>query len=245
MTATATRVPFATEAGQILAVVPRGAARTVLALVNASDATLAPGTNLAGECRADVVLTATAPLTMAVVDSRWQDVDRALRLRGALLRSAQIAGAIERALELSARHATQRVQFGQPIARFQSVQDMLAALVGEKVAVAAATRLAARAVERLASATATSTVAVAAVAAAKIRAGEAADLTARLAHQVHGAIGVTREHDLHRTTQALWSWRDEYGDVTYWATELAGAAAQNADGLWAWLTTMDATTAGV
>ncbi|MCW2721746.1 MAG: putative acyl-CoA dehydrogenase, partial [Pseudonocardia sp.] len=34
---------------------------------------------------------------------------------------------------------------------------------------------------------------------------------ATAAHQVHGAMGITREHVLHTVTRRLWSWRDEGG----------------------------------
>ena len=42
-----------------------------------------------------------------------------------------------------------------------------------------------------------------AIAAAKIRAGEAAGAGAAIAHQVHGAMGFTREYSLHHSTRRL------------------------------------------
>jgi acyl-CoA dehydrogenase len=45
-------------------------------------------------------------------------------------------------------------------------------------------------------------------------------VVARLAHQVHGAIGTTREHPLHRLTLRLWSWRDDFGSERHWQQEL-------------------------
>jgi alkylation response protein AidB-like acyl-CoA dehydrogenase len=59
-----------------------------------------------------------------------------------------------------------------------------------------------------------------ALAAAKIRVGEAAGKVAEIAHQVHGAIGSTHEHSLHRPTRRLWSWRDECGTESHWPPEL-------------------------
>ena len=71
------------------------------------------------------------------------------------------------------------------------------------------------------------------VASAKIRVGEAAEAGAAIAHQVHGAIGFSREHVLHRYTQRLWAWRDDFGDESHWAAWLgAHVARAGADALW-------------
>jgi acyl-CoA dehydrogenase len=76
-----------------------------------------------------------------------------------------------------------------------------------------------------------------AVAAAKARAGEAAGEVARIAHQVHGAIGFTREYDLRLVTTRLWAWRDEDGSDAEWNAEVgATALAAGADGLWPLIT---------
>jgi alkylation response protein AidB-like acyl-CoA dehydrogenase len=60
------------------------------------------------------------------------------------------------------------------------------------------------------------------VAAAKIRCGEAAGRADAIALQVHGAIGFTGEHVLHRFTLRLWSWRAEFGTEEEWASVLGG-----------------------
>ncbi|MFB9385262.1 acyl-CoA dehydrogenase family protein [Pseudonocardia petroleophila] len=71
------------------------------------------------------------------------------------------------------------------------------------------------------------------MAAAKARTGEAAGEVARIAHQVHGAIGFTREHDLRLLTTRLWAWRDEDGSDARWQAELgATVLAAGPDALW-------------
>ena len=70
-------------------------------------------------------------------------------------------------------------------------------------------------------------------ASAKIRCAEAAEKGAAIAHQVHGAIGFTIEHILHRYTLRALAWRDDFGNESHWAVELGKmVAAHGADELW-------------
>jgi len=112
-----------------------------------------------------------------------------------------------------------------PLAKFQAVQDLIARLAAESAAATAVVDAAARAGAELR-----------AVAAAKIRTATAASEGTRLAHQIHGAIGVTYEHQLHNLTTRLWSWRDEFGTEARWARVLGErVAADGAPGFWEWL----------
>jgi acyl-CoA dehydrogenase len=154
---------------------------------------------------------------------------------GALARALMIVGALESALEQSVRYATERVQFGQPIGKQQAIQQQLALLAGDT----AAARLAALA----AAADAPSALqpdapsAAFSIAAAKVRAGEAATRACCIAHQVHGAIGFTREHSLHFATRRLWAWREQFGSDAWWAEALGRAAiAGGAAAFWPALT---------
>ncbi len=143
------------------------------------------------------------------------------RRRGALLRSVQMVGALERVRDLSVRYAREREQFGQPLNRFQAVQQQLAELAG-LVALAAA------AVEEAVAEPTGKRIAV-----AKVVVGAAAGRGAAIAHQVHGAIGFTHEHELHRFTTRLWRWRDEFGTEAVWSEGLGDLLARvGGDRVW-------------
>jgi len=153
----------------------------------------------------------------------------AVALYGAMVRSAQMAGALESLLEQSVRYATERKQFGRPIGNFQAIQHNLALLAGHVAAAGIAAEQAFVAADRGEPRLP--------VAAAKVRAGEAAGLGAGIAHQVHGAIGFTYEHSLHFATRRLWSWRAEFGSESQWAQALGRTvAARGAERLWPDLT---------
>jgi acyl-CoA dehydrogenase len=192
-------------------------------------ANFTPSKNLSGEPRDH--LGAVEPGGRSALLSDAIDVGLVQRF-GALFRAAQMAGAMEAALELSTRYANDRVQFGRPIAKFQAIQQQLALLAEQTAAASVAVESAAIAVavDRPSASLA--------IAAAKIRAGEAAGRVAEIAHQVHGAIGFTHEHSLHRLTRRLWSWRDEFGTESHWSRELGKQVmAAGAEALWPTITT--------
>ncbi|HEX6003198.1 MAG TPA: acyl-CoA dehydrogenase family protein, partial [Burkholderiales bacterium] len=189
---------------------------------------IVPGQNLAGEPRDAVTLNDVAAEDAAPAGPVTRS---ALMLRGALARALLTAGALERALDLAVRYAQERVQFGRRIGQFQAIQQELARFAGEVAAAVAAALSAAGVLEREGDVTL-------AVASAKIRTAEAAREGALIAHQVHGAIGVTAEYPLHHVTLRLWSWREEYGNEASWAATLGGLIQKRgADALWPALTT--------
>jgi alkylation response protein AidB-like acyl-CoA dehydrogenase len=124
---------------------------------------------------------------------------------GTLACAAQLLGAGRALLEASVRQATQRSQFGQPIGSFQAVKHYLADVaIGLEFARplldAAAAALDDQAEADPAPGAAgpgRSVHSAGDVSAAKIACTDAAYRAARVALQVHGAIGYTQEHDLH------------------------------------------------
>ena len=153
---------------------------------------------------------------------------------GALIRAQALAGALEAVLKRSAAYVNERVQFGRPLAKFQAIQHSIAIMATNTAAARAGADMAAAA---LPLATTNPAYFMRQVAAAKLRAGEAASLCAPIAHQVHGAIGVTREYALHPLTTRLWAWRDEHGSESDWADHLgAEVLGRGHQGLWPYLT---------
>lgn len=217
-------VPFAREAAHV-AVLAQGAKGAVVALVERARCKLEDGEGLSGEPRDALLLEGVAPLAIAPASSTEDD----LLGMGAAARAAQIGGALQAILERSVAYANERVAFERPIAKFQAIQHALARLAGESAAALAA---AGSAADAIATGT-TGDALLLEIASAKIRAGEAAGEGAAIAHQVHGAIGFSREHALHRYTQRLWAWRDDFGAEAAWAARLGSlVAARGADALW-------------
>lgn len=209
----AARVPWARHASHVLVLASDGHGHRV-GWVSAGAAGLArvEGSNVAGEPRDGLVFEGTpfdTTLAEPVVVDRG--VAEAFGLLRAMCVAAQMTGAAEAALDASVKYASERIQFGQPIFRFQAVQQQLAVLGGEVAAARAACGLAfagpAGGDWRR-------------VAIAKMRAGQAAGVATDVAHQVHGAIGVTQEYPLHYLTRRLWAWRAEAGAESAWALRL-------------------------
>jgi len=156
------------------------------------------------------------------------------RPQGAFIRVAQAAGALDAALAMSIEHVNTRQQFGKPLGKFQAVQQVLAIFATEAAAVNVAGAAAAAALDR---AGGDFDVALFEVASAKLRMNKAIGAAASIAHQVHGAIGFTREYDLHRLTGPLLDWRSDHGNDAYWAAILGDVATRlGGAGLWAEVT---------
>jgi alkylation response protein AidB-like acyl-CoA dehydrogenase len=111
--------------------------------------------------------------------------------RGALLAAAQMIGLGQRCIDMAVAYAKDRHQFGKPIGSYQAVKHLLATA---QVKIEFARPVVYAAAAELPLGTLASR---ARVAHAKIAAGEAADLAARTAVQVFGAMGMTWEVDLH------------------------------------------------
>ncbi|HTZ25276.1 MAG TPA: acyl-CoA dehydrogenase family protein [Streptosporangiaceae bacterium] len=154
----------------------------------------------------------------------------ARRLRGALMRAIQMTGAMDAAVELTARHTTERRQFGRPLAAFQAVQQLAADAAAEAALARAATDAAL--VQAMATQFAGDGL-LFSIAVARSVCGHAGSTVVRNAHQVHGAIGTTIEHVLHRVTMPILAWANDFGSVAEWDALLEQAAREAGEaGLW-------------
>jgi alkylation response protein AidB-like acyl-CoA dehydrogenase len=143
----------------------------------------------------------------------------------ALATTCEMAGAMEAALELTVQYARERQQFGKALSTFQAIQQQLAVFAEDVAATNMAAASACRARDR--------GPAHFEIAAAKLRANMAVGTVTSVAHQVHGAMGFTKEYKLQRLTKALWQWRSDYGNDRFWSDELGRIVArQGADGFW-------------
>jgi hypothetical protein len=119
--------------------------------------------------------------TRAMLAGEW---DGALAL-GQLALSHELIGAARTMLDLARQHATERMQFGRPIAMFQAVRHRLAESL---IAIEAADSLVAGAWDEPSPVLA---------AMAKAMAGQGARTAARHCQQVLAGIGFTTEHAFH------------------------------------------------
>lgn len=226
LSGTLTAVPWGSTTEHVVLLVEKDGVPCI-AMAKTSDATVSGNRNMAREPR-DTLTFDDTPVEIGGAASSTGTTDP-IRLYGALVRSVQMAGAVERAIAEAVQYAQDRTQFGQPISKFQSIQHQLAQLAAQSaqatIAAASACRAADRGDPQFEIAT------------AKIIAGETAKTATTIAHQVHGAIGFTYEHALHFTTRRLWSWRPEFGPESQWAEELGRrVAARGADAFWSDLT---------
>jgi acyl-CoA dehydrogenase len=226
------RVPWAREAEAIV-VLGRTADRDVVFSLPSDRFTFTEGYNLAHEPRNCVTFDVELP-TEAVVTVE-EGVALEWVLRGALARTAQTCGALESALTLTIGHASERMQFGRHLSKFQAVQHMIARAAGEVSIAQAALDVAVRAAVHHGMC---SPHAELAVAIAKTQAARASGVVSKVCHQVHGAIGFTLDHQLRHFTLRSLAWRSEFGDERYWERRIGQLALEaGAEGVWELITT--------
>ncbi|WP_375487889.1 acyl-CoA dehydrogenase family protein [uncultured Mycobacterium sp.] len=223
LTGSAADVPWARDAAAII-LCAKTSEGWCAAQLNPADVVIDDGQNLAGEPRDRISFELPAERCHRIEAVVYDELAR----RGAWARCVQIIGALDAAAELTVAHTGERVQFGRPLSRFQSVQHALAAMAGEIERGRAAVTLAVAAACDYGFGAAQTDYAVTV---AKVVLGRAVGPATTIAHQLHGAIGVTLEHRLWLATMRAQSWITEYGHTAHHARRL-GQVAMSVQNPW-------------
>lgn len=226
---TLSRVPWGERAATVVAIA-EGSTGDRVVMIDPFLAAVRRGRNVADEPR-DALSLDAVPVPSDRLGPPRPQLRTELHLRGALSRSVLMAGAIEAVAAMTVGYASDRRQFGRPIAAFQAVANRLVRLSAEGEAAILAAHVAAHHFAGSGSDAAF------AVAMARTTVCRAASEVITHAHQIHGAIGMTQEYPLHDFTRRLLAWRQEWGGERHWAN-VAGEelAASHGAPIWPRLT---------
>ena len=141
------------------------------------------------------------------LDEGWGEVKKIIE-RAAVAKCSDMVGSLQQALDMTVQYAKDRKQFDQPIGKFQIIQHYCTYIATDVEGLRYVTNQAVwLKSEGLPCAREVSI--------AKAWAGEASDRVMALAHQVHGAIGVTIDHDLQYYTKRIKAAVPTFGDGDY------------------------------
>ncbi len=152
-------------------------------------------------------VTVPAEAVLGEVDGGWPIIQRALH-RATAGKCVEMLGGADAVVEMTVEYAKQRTQFGRPVGTFQAVQHHCANMATDvegcrQIAYHAAWKVSeGESAERE-------------VSMAKAWVSSAYQRVCNLAHQCHGAIGFTKEHDLQLYTRRAKVQELTYGDVNY------------------------------
>ena len=175
--------------------------------VPAADCTLAPTPTLDGTRDLSTVHWPLSSETLLAYGVAAEASVGLMADRGAAGSAAFLIGLADRMITMAADYAKERHQFGKPVGSFQAVKHLLA---DARVKLEFARPATYRAAWSLASAQPSVSHDASM---AKAMASDAADLAARVALQVHGAIGYTWECDLHFFMKRAWALSATWGDA--------------------------------
>lgn len=222
------RVPYATIARHVVVLARDEDERWQVARLGVSLCAIAPGRNLAAEPRDEVTFEDVRLDPGAVAPSPIDG--EALRRRESFGRAVLMLGAMEAVRDMTIEHTREREQFRRRLADFQAVQQQLAILAREVALARAAVDAAAAAI------VADDDLSLLSLVSARAVCERSAARVAASAHQLHGAIGITREHGLQLLTRRLWSWRDDGVPAAAWTRTLGRRLLSEADDLWSIVT---------
>jgi len=147
------------------------------------------------------------------LDRGWSAVQMIIQ-RAAVGKCCEMVGNIQRVLEMTVDYAKERKQFDRSIGSFQVIQHYCADMATDVDSARFSTYQAAWMLSEGLPCTKE-------VAIAKAWIGEASQRVFALAHQIHGAIGVTIEHDLHYYTRRAKAAEIAFGDASFYREVVA------------------------
>ena len=180
--------------------------------------TVSPHKTMSGDRLSEVGFHGVRVATSAVlgeVGRGWAVVEGALR-RGAAAKGMEALGGAQAVLEMTVEYLKQRVQFGRPVATFQGVQHHCANMA---IDVEGCREIAYQSAWALAQ----GLPGVREVSMAKAWVSDAYLRVCATAHQCHGAIGFTQEHELQLYTRRARGLEQAYGDARFHRKLLAQA----------------------
>ena len=165
---------------------------------------------IASDRQSEIVLKDVAVPESAVlgkVNIGWETIEKVI-LWGAAAKCAEMVGGAQRVLDMTVDYAKQRVQFGRPIGAFQAVQHHCANMASD---VEGCRYITAQAAWKLSEgAPAEQDVAI-----AKAWVSEAYRRICATGHQVHGAIGFTKEHNMQLYSRRAKEAELAFGDADF------------------------------
>ncbi len=193
-----------------------GAEGAEVHVVDRSRATVAAVPSLDPTRRLGIPAWESSEATVLATGAAARDALTATGDRAAVVSGAELLGLADAMIDLTAAYAKDRQQFGRPIGSFQAVKHLLAGAVvllefARPAVYGAAWSLDAGAPDASRSASV-----------AKAYASDAASEAARVALQVHGAIGYTWECDLHLYLKRTWALAEAWGSAADHRARLLG-----------------------
>jgi len=142
------------------------------------------------------------------LNQAWDAVQKIIQ-RAAVGKCCEMVGNIQRVLEMTVDYAKERKQFDRPIGSFQAIQHYCADMATDVDGARFSTYRAAWMLSEGLPCTKE-------IAIAKAWTGKASQRIFALAHQIHGAIGATIEHDLHYYTRRAKAAELAFGDADFY-----------------------------
>ena len=143
----------------------------------------------------------------------WRKVQKIVQ-RAAVAKCCEIVGCVQQALDMTVDYAKKRKQFDRPIGSFQVIQHYCADMATDVDGARLSTYQAAWMISEGLPCNLE-------VAVAKAWAGEASQRIMALAHQVHGAIGYSIDHDLQFYTRRAKAAEVTFGDASFYREVVA------------------------